>query len=167
MDAYFACTSNDTNGVPTWKIANHVFASSALPPRYSYNGSGLVISNVDLSLNTTSYSCFFIVYVTEGQFVDIESTTGFLYITGLHSIFSWFHGYFNSFYMVFSKLMSLVSGPWGYTIITTYTSIIGVDGIFQCCSTLRVTEIIGQCTDTLQVNNPFATLISFGAVRTQ
>ena len=85
MDAFFACTSNDTSGVPTWRIANHEFATSALPPRYFYNGSGLVVSSVDLSLNMTSYSCFFIVYVTEGQFVDIESTTGFLYVSGLHA----------------------------------------------------------------------------------
>ena len=82
-DAFFACTSNDTSGVPTWRIANHEFATSALPPRYFYNGSGLVVSSVDLSLNMTSYSCFYIVYVTEGLFVDIKSTTGFLYVSGL------------------------------------------------------------------------------------
>ena len=86
MDAFFACTSNDTNGVPTWRIANHEFATSALPPRYFYNGSGLVVSSVDFSLNMTSYSCFFTVYVGGGQFMDINSSTGFLIIAGLHTL---------------------------------------------------------------------------------
>ena len=88
MDAFFPCYYHGTSGIPTWRIANHEFATSALPPRYFYNGSGLVVSNVDLSLNMTSYSCFFIVYGTEGQFVDIESTTGYLYISGLHILSS-------------------------------------------------------------------------------
>ena len=47
------------------------------------NVSGLVISNVDLSLNMNSYSCFFSSHIGGGQFMDIESTTGFLVIAGL------------------------------------------------------------------------------------
>ena len=81
MDAFFACTYLGTSGVPVWRIANHEFVASTLPPRHSYNGSGLVVTNVDWSLNMNSYSCFFSVY-QGGKFMDIESTTGFLIIAG-------------------------------------------------------------------------------------
>ena len=55
----------------------------SLATRHSYNGSGLVISSVDISLNMTSYACFFSVYVGRGQFEEIESDTGFLTVEGL------------------------------------------------------------------------------------
>ena len=83
MDAFFPCTYHGTSGVPDWRIANNDFVISTLPHKHSYNGSGLVVSNVDLSLNMNSYSCFFSVYQGEGKFMEIESTTGFLIITGL------------------------------------------------------------------------------------
>ena len=82
MDAFFACSYIGINAVPRWRITNQIFVSGALPPRYSYNGSGLVISSVDSSLNMTSYSCFFSVY-QEGRFINIQSTTGYLIIAGL------------------------------------------------------------------------------------
>ena len=85
MDAFFPCTYHGTSGIPTWRITNTSFATSALPPRHSYNGSGLVVSSVNLSLNMSSYSCFFSVYVGGGQFVDVNSSTGFLIIAGLHT----------------------------------------------------------------------------------
>ena len=85
MDAFFPCYYHGTSGIPTWRIGKTEFATSALPPPYFYNGSGLVVSNVDLSLNMTSYSCFFSVYVGGGQFMDINSSTGFLIIAGLHT----------------------------------------------------------------------------------
>ena len=84
-EAFFACTYHGTTGVPVWRITNNVFVTSALPPRHSYNGTGLVVRNVDLSLNMNSYSCFFNVHIGGGRFVDIESTTGFLVIAGLHA----------------------------------------------------------------------------------
>ena len=84
MDAFFACTYVGTSGVPSWRIANHVFAINALPPRHLFNGSGLIVSNVDMSMNMTSYSCLFSVYIGEGRFRTMESNSGFLFITGLH-----------------------------------------------------------------------------------
>ena len=83
MDAFFACSYRGTSEVPAWRISNNEFVTSALPERHSYNGSGLVITSVDLSLNMTSYACFFSVYVGRGQFEEIESDTGFLVIAGL------------------------------------------------------------------------------------
>ena len=88
-DAFFACIYHGTTGVPVWRIANDVFVASALPPRHSYNGSGLVISNVDFSQNMNSYSCFFNVHIGGGQFMDIESTTGFLVIAGLQHYYNY------------------------------------------------------------------------------
>ena len=81
--AFFPCTFVGINVAPRWRINNEMFVTSALPRGYSYNRSGLVISSVDLSLNMTSYSCFFSVY-QGGRFMDIESTTGYLIIAGLH-----------------------------------------------------------------------------------
>ena len=83
-DAFFPCSYRGTSGVPAWRINNDDFVTSALPPRHSYNGSGLVVSNVDLSVNRNSYTCFFTVYIN-GQFMDIKSNTGFL-IIGLHKL---------------------------------------------------------------------------------
>ena len=82
-DAFFACSFHGTSEVPSWRISNNDFVTSALPTRHSYNGSGLVISSVDFSLNMTSYACFFSVYVGRGQFEEIESDTGFLTVEGL------------------------------------------------------------------------------------
>ena len=59
MDAFFAYSYRGTSGVPSWRINDTVFVISALPPKHSYNGSGLVVNSVDLSLNMTSYTCFF------------------------------------------------------------------------------------------------------------
>ena len=84
MNAFFACTYEGTNVVPRWRINNQIFVASALPRGHSYNRSGLVISSVDLSLNMTSYSCFFTV-LQGGQLIDIESTIGYLIIAGLYT----------------------------------------------------------------------------------
>ena len=82
MDAFFACSYRGTSGVPAWKIARETFVTNSLPPKHSYNGSGLVVSSVDLSMNMTSYACFFSVYIGRGQFGDIESSTAFLIVAG-------------------------------------------------------------------------------------
>ena len=81
MNAFFPCSYNGTTAAPTWRINNSISHNNKLPPKHSYNGSGLVVSNVDCSLNMTSYSCFFNVYVGGGQFMDFNSSTGFLIIT--------------------------------------------------------------------------------------
>ena len=54
MDAFFAYSYRGTSGVPSWRINDTVFVISALPPKHSYNGSGLVVNSVDLSLNMTT-----------------------------------------------------------------------------------------------------------------
>ena len=82
-DAFFPCTYNGTYDVPTWRINNNVFVTSGVPPKHSYNGTGLVVHNVDFSLNNYSYSCFFVVHAGQGLFMDIESNTGFLNVEGL------------------------------------------------------------------------------------
>ena len=84
VDVFFPCSYQGISGVPTWRISKQVFISSDLPPKHSFNGSGLIVHNVDLSLNMTSYSCFFSVYQGGGTIRDIESRTGFLIIAGLH-----------------------------------------------------------------------------------
>ena len=81
-DAFFPCSYLGTNRSPSWTINSHIFLISSLPPKHSYNGSGLIVSNVDLSLNMSSYSCS-IVLVTRGRLNNTKSNTGFLLIAGL------------------------------------------------------------------------------------
>lgn len=85
-DAFFPCTYFGTAEVPAWRINNHVYITSGLPPKYSYNGTGLIAHNVDLSLNRSSHSCLFAVYAGQGHFMDIESNIGFLNIQGLFAL---------------------------------------------------------------------------------
>ena len=65
------------------RLLKHL-CNQCFPIKNSYNGSGLVVSSMDLSLNMTSCACFFSVYIGSGHFEGIQSNTGFLSITGLH-----------------------------------------------------------------------------------
>ena len=85
MDAYFPCSYNGTNRSPTWKINNHTYFINNLPMKTSYNGSVLTVSNVDLSLNNTSYYCY-ITILKRGNVKKIESDIGILLVSGLHNI---------------------------------------------------------------------------------
>ena len=85
MNAFFPCYYRGTTAAPTWRINSRTFHNNCLPPKHSYNVSahGLAVSNVDLSLNMNSYSCYFSVYAGGGQFTNFESSTGFLIVAGL------------------------------------------------------------------------------------
>ena len=84
--AFFACTYNGTTAAPEWKINDRPYLLCSLPSRHSYDGSGLVVENVNLSMNMNSYSCFFELLPCDGtvSLKEIESNTGFLFITGLN-----------------------------------------------------------------------------------
>ena len=89
MNAFFPCYYHGTTAAPTWRINSRTFHNNRLPPKHSYDVSahGLAVSNVDLSMNMNSYSCYFSMYVGGGQFRNFESSTGFLIIAGLLPMF--------------------------------------------------------------------------------
>ena len=62
--AYFPCRYTGTNKVPEWNIIDSnglamQYTATTLPSFHFYNGTGLLITKVDASLNLTTYSCFF------------------------------------------------------------------------------------------------------------
>lgn len=62
--AYFPCTYEGTDVTPGWRIvhangeASH-YTATTLPINHYYNGMGLLVREIDQTLNLTVYSCFF------------------------------------------------------------------------------------------------------------
>ena len=80
-DVFFPCTYTGTRGVPHW-LVNQTSAHfvSALPSKHSYNGSGLIVHNVEVSMNATKYQCCFELHLGQGVIDDICSSVGMLLI---------------------------------------------------------------------------------------
>ena len=80
-DAFFPCTYTGITRVPHWLVnQTSTYLVSALPPRHSYNGTGLIVHNVDTSLNATKYKCCFELHLGEGVINDSCSLEGMLII---------------------------------------------------------------------------------------
>ena len=79
--AFFPCTYTGTRGVPHWSVnQTDSYPDGALPSKHIYNGTGLIVRNVDMSMNATSYKCCFEVEVHPGAIEEICSSTGMLII---------------------------------------------------------------------------------------
>ena len=74
-NAFFPCTYTGTNGIPLWRINGALRPINILPFRHKFNGTGMVISDVDDAMNGTLYQCCFIIANKE-----INSTTGALIV---------------------------------------------------------------------------------------
>ena len=76
-DVFFPCTyiGISANILPQWRINGELFFSNSLPPRHFYNGTGVLVLNIDESMNMNSYICLF--DLTSGYYV---STTGQLLV---------------------------------------------------------------------------------------
>lgn len=81
-DAFFPCAYNGSNIAPSWNINGKRVSSSDIElPKHSYNGTGLIVQNTDLSHHLWRYSCFFTVYSQDSRaFVNYQSSTGTLHI---------------------------------------------------------------------------------------
>ena len=80
-DAFFPCTYTGTRGAPYWVVnQTHTYPVSALPPGHSHNGTGLIVDNVDISMNATKYQCCFEFHVGQGVIEPICSSVGMLII---------------------------------------------------------------------------------------
>ena len=80
--AFFPCTYNGTRGAPHWVVnQTHTHLVSALPSGHSHNGTGLIVDNVDISMNATEYQCCFEGPVGLGVIEQICSSAGTLIIT--------------------------------------------------------------------------------------
>lgn len=61
--AYFPCTYEGSSVAPSWRIVDkngeaRDYTITTLPVNHYYTGDGLLLRNIDKSLNLTVYSCF-------------------------------------------------------------------------------------------------------------
>lgn len=84
---FIACKILNTDAAPRWEIvyANKsvlTLPSSSLPQKHLFNGTGILLLNVDSSLNRTAYSCY-LTLVLEGKrnFMLLKSTVGIVTVT--------------------------------------------------------------------------------------
>ena len=81
-NAYFPCTYIGTTGVPDWLLnQTDMHPVSALPLGHSYNGTGLIVHHVNISMNATRYQCCFEAHVGQGVIDYICSSVGMLIIS--------------------------------------------------------------------------------------
>lgn len=77
-DAYFLCMYDGIHTSPHWNISSvdgqqKIVSTNNLPYKHYFNGTGLVVQNVDARNNMTLYSC--ILQVVEGDGVTVRTST--------------------------------------------------------------------------------------------
>jgi len=80
-DVFFPCTYTGTRGVPHWLINQFIHVVSQLPSGHSYNGTGLIIHQVDVFMNATEYQCCFELHTGQGVIKKTCSSAGMLIIS--------------------------------------------------------------------------------------
>lgn len=77
-DAFFPCTYTGVTAQlhPQWLYNGQLFLSNNPPPGHCYNGTGIIVENIDQSMHLSTYQCIFDLVI--GYF---ESSTGRLFIT--------------------------------------------------------------------------------------
>ena len=73
------CNFRGISSAPLWLINSTVYRSSELPPHHMYDGRTLIVNNVFLEDNDTTYQCFFGLFVN-GSFCQLRSTVGKLIV---------------------------------------------------------------------------------------
>lgn len=58
FDVFFPCEYLGLSALPLWRRNGKTFSAHNPPRHHSINGSGLIISDVSLSMNMSWYSCF-------------------------------------------------------------------------------------------------------------
>lgn len=81
-DAYFPCIYSGIGVLPEWSIAGRNYTVRNLPNNHDFNGSGLVVTNVNLLLNNWTYSCYFTVLIVN-EWVTFRSSTGTLIVISI------------------------------------------------------------------------------------
>ena len=77
-DAYFPCTYDGIHTSPYWNISSadgrqKIVSTNNLPYKHYFNGTGLIVQNVDARNNMTLYSC--ILQVAEGDDDTTQTST--------------------------------------------------------------------------------------------
>ena len=80
-NVFFPCTFTGTRGAPHWLINQIRHVVSQLPLGHSYNGTGLIVHRVGVSMNATEYQCCFSIYTGRGEFEPTCSSAGMLIIS--------------------------------------------------------------------------------------
>ena len=60
-NAYFRCKYEGTSSIPNWPwiMNGERVLSSSLPLKHSLIVTGLIVANVDMTMNNWTYACFF------------------------------------------------------------------------------------------------------------
>ena len=56
-EARFGCTYNGSSLIPSWRINDIIYVWSSLPEKHVYDGHTLIVQNVDITLNGSTYQC--------------------------------------------------------------------------------------------------------------
>ena len=90
MTVFIPCNFGNTDAAPSWNIVYKngtaiTASSSNLPPKHLYNGTGIIVQDIDADLHQTTYICYLIYATvqTDGRktFKTLRSTPGTLNIT--------------------------------------------------------------------------------------
>ena len=57
--AYFPCTYTGTSLRPKWRINENEYTISTLPLFHFFDGMGLLVTRISISMNMSQYTCFF------------------------------------------------------------------------------------------------------------
>ena len=63
---YFPCIYTGTTVLPYWKINGSLYPTNRLPGQHHYNGTGLIVHSISMSMNMQTYACLFQVSTSEG-----------------------------------------------------------------------------------------------------
>ena len=140
-DAFFPCngTNNGTTAqlIPSqWGIGDNVYAIRNLPVNYYFNASGLLAIKVNSSMNGWAYSCYFTVFRSEEmEFIDIESTRGFLTVVNRSIATGKLIDVSHTRQCVFILVLACWTKLLIYTVV--HDHMYYVLAIYFCCSTLQ------------------------------
>lgn len=82
-DAYFPCIYSGIGVLPKWSIAGRNYTTRNLPNSHFFNGSGLVVINVNLLMNNWTYFCYFMV-LNVSERITFKSSAGTITVISIN-----------------------------------------------------------------------------------
>ena len=74
------CAYMGTASSPYWRINSTVYPSFDLPPNHRFDGRSLIVTNVFLEYNDTTYQCFFEILTNDSTICQVASASGKLIV---------------------------------------------------------------------------------------
>ena len=85
---FIPCNFKNSDATPSWNIefkngSTLTVSSSILPPKHYYNGSGMILKDIEVALNQTTYTCYLITVIKGMRGFSIaKSTEGTITVIG-------------------------------------------------------------------------------------